>query len=192
MRNEIASSVHAGLVLPRATRAASIFMAVNIRLQQAAAGKLSRSQRVLRYRSSTLRTCCRGGAPAGAPAIVCIDIGVPRAVHRPGGLRGFSSRRLRRPCSLSGDRTQSLPTQSIPESFRFFPILDNGLVRMPSPALAHVPPGGSAGVGSAGPYGAKKPGRGLCAVVAFDGAARSSCGSEGLASMKSSTVRPCR
>ncbi|MGY4427927.1 hypothetical protein ACVWWO_000404 [Bradyrhizobium sp. F1.13.1] len=101
MRDEIASSVQFGLVLPRATRAASVFMAVNIRLEEAAAGRLSRSQRVLRYRSRALPTCFGGGAPAGS---------VGRRADRPRGAAPGtpfrrspwrSSRRLRRPYSPS-------------------------------------------------------------------------------------------
>jgi hypothetical protein len=43
MRNEIASSVQLGLVLPRATRATSIFMLVNIRRWEVGTGRLSRN-----------------------------------------------------------------------------------------------------------------------------------------------------
>lgn len=54
MRNEIASSVQLGLVLPRTTRATSIFMLVNIRRWEAGTGRLSRNWRVLRDRSRAL------------------------------------------------------------------------------------------------------------------------------------------
>jgi hypothetical protein len=58
-----------------------------------------------------------------APAIVRIDLWVPRPVHRPGGLCGVLQDEFIDHALPSADRTQSLPTQGTPKSFRFFPIL---------------------------------------------------------------------
>jgi len=58
-----------------------------------------------------------------APAVVRIDFRVPRPVHRPGGLCGVLQDDFIDHAVPSADRTQSLPTQGTPESFRFFPIL---------------------------------------------------------------------
>jgi len=98
-RDEIASSVQLGLMLPRTTRATSIFIPINTRLGEARAGRLFRSWRVLRNRSLALPLSFVGGARAGSDGCPVdrrrsASPGTPsRRSPRP------SSRRLRRPSS---------------------------------------------------------------------------------------------
>jgi hypothetical protein len=119
MRDDIASSVQLGLVLPLATRAACVFRAVNIRLEQAAAGRLSRSERVLRYRSRAPSTSHGGGAPAGSDA--CRGH-APRGTARDTPSRRSpqrSSMRLRRPCVPSGTEAGWCQLQALRKVSRF-------------------------------------------------------------------------
>lgn len=112
-RYEMASSVQHGLVLPRATRATSIFMRVSIRPWEVGASRLSRSLRILRHRHLGLPISLAGAARAGSD-------GCPEH-RRQGASPGTPSRQclppssppLRRPCSRSSDCVPSLPTRAM-------------------------------------------------------------------------------
>lgn len=125
-RNDIASSVQLGLVLPQATRAMSIPMLVNIRLWEADASRLFRSWQALRYRSLVLPISFANGAQADSAGYHerRHQGAAPDTLSRLSPLR--SSRQFRRPCSALRRRLPTLPTQGSSESFRFFPILDEG------------------------------------------------------------------
>jgi hypothetical protein len=168
---DIASSVQLGLVLPRATRATSIFMALSIHRGEAGPGRLSRSWRVLRNRSVALPTSFAGGAPAGSA-------GHP-VNRRRGALSGTSSMRsprlsstrlrrpsfaLRRPHSVAGNSRRSGKFPVFPDPRRRSE--ETGRLRMRSRTCR---PAALQALASASPCGGEKSGRGLRGREVLDG-----------------------
>jgi hypothetical protein len=183
MRDEIASSVQLGLVLPRATRAASVFTAVNIRLEEAAADRRSRSQQVLRYRLRAPSTSRGGGAPAGSAGC---RANRPRggAPDTPSRRSPWRSSRLRRPCSLSGDEPSRCQLKAFRKVSGFSRYSTKGGGRH-CRARAHS---GAAGVGFGNRYEYDKLACARRTIVARSDYPLRVCGPEDLASKNSNTA----